>query len=76
MRKLMFAVHQIQDANGTYLNEVFEPAAADLEAFERVGAVREPTEEELAFYQLANAPAAKAPAPKKPAAGAADDEIK
>ena len=76
MTTLKFAVHQIEDKNGVHLNEVFEPLAADLEAFERVGAVREPTEEELAFYQMTKGEPAKAPAPKKPAAGAADDEIK
>lgn len=83
MTTLKFAVHQIEDNNGVHLNEVFEPLAADLEVFERVGAVREPTEEELAFYKLTKGEPAKAvaskpaaPAAAKKAAESADDEIK
>lgn len=47
-----FAVHEIHDKNGVHLNEVFEPVAADLDTLKSLGAVREPSQEELAFYNL------------------------
>ncbi|WP_242137024.1 hypothetical protein [Sphingomonas sp. TREG-RG-20F-R18-01] len=47
-----FAVHEIHDENGIHLGEVFEPAAADVQGFLATGAVRAPTDQELAFHDM------------------------
>lgn len=78
MTKLVYAVHEIHtkvdDKNVVYRDEVFSATADDLKVFEAAGAVRAPTEQELAFHKLTKGDPVKAEVEAKKLADAAAAE--